>query len=95
MGLMLLQKGQFNGKQVVPAEWVEEASSAQVQSVMAGINSDMIPHLPKNFAKTSDWLQGYGYQLWRCRTNAYRADGANGQYIIVMPEKNAVIVTTA
>lgn len=95
MGLMLLQKGQFNGKQVVPQWWVEEASSAQVQSVMAGLNSDMIPQLPKNFAKNSDWLQGYGYQMWRCRNNAYRADGANGQYIIVIPDKNAVIVTTA
>lgn len=95
MGIMLLQKGRFNGRQVVPEWWVEEASSAQVQSVMAGINSDMIPQLPKNFAKTSDWLQGYGYQIWRCRHNAFRADGANGQYIIVIPEKNAVVVTTA
>jgi hypothetical protein len=33
--------------------------------------------------------------MWRCRNNAYRADGLNGQYIIVLPEKNAVIVTTA
>jgi hypothetical protein len=45
--------------------------------------------------KGSDWLEGYCYQMWRCRNNAYRADGLNGQYIIVLPEKNAVIVTTA
>lgn len=45
--------------------------------------------------KNSDWLQGYGYQLWRCRHNAYRADGANGQYILVLPEKDAVIAVTA
>jgi CubicO group peptidase (beta-lactamase class C family) len=95
MGQMLLQKGKFNGMQVVPQWWVEEASKAQVQSVMAGINSDMISQLPDDFAKTSDWLQGYGYQMWRCRHNAFRADGANGQYIIVIPDKNAVVVTTA
>lgn len=95
MGQMLLQKGEFNGRQIVPQWWVEEASSAQVQSVMAGINSDMIPQLPKNIVKTSDWLQGYGYQMWRCRNNAFRADGANGQYIIMIPDKNAVVVTTA
>ena len=41
----------------------------------------------KMSAKTSDWLQGYGYQMWRCRHNAYRADGANGQYILVLPDK--------
>ena len=46
-------------------------------------------------AKKSDWLQGYGYQMWRCRHNAFRADGAAGQYIIVIPEKNAVVATTA
>lgn len=94
MGLMLLQKGQFNGKQIIPSEWVEEASSAQVPSVPAGLNSDQA-YLMKKVEKTSDWLRGYGYQMWRCRYNAFRADGANGQYIIVIPDKNAVIVTTA
>ena len=94
MGLMLLQKGQFNGCQVVPAEWIESASSAQVSCVPAGMNSDDADKLRK-FAKTSDWLQGYGYQMWRSRYNSFRADGANGQYILVIPEKNAVVVTTA
>ena len=94
MGLMILQKGQFNGKQIVPAEWIEAASAAQVPCVPAGMNSDQA-HLMKKAAKTSDWLQGYGYQMWRCRYNSFRADGANGQYIIMIPDKNAVIVTTA
>ena len=94
MGLMLLQKGQFNGCQVVPAEWIESASSAQVSCVPAGMNSDDADKLRK-IAKTSDWLQGYGYQMWRSRYNSFRADGANGQYILVIPEKNAVVVTTA
>jgi hypothetical protein len=44
---------------------------------------------------SSDWLQGYGYQFWRCRHNAFRADGAFGQYIIVMPEMDAVVAITA
>lgn len=94
MGLMILQKGQFDGKQIVPAEWIEAASAAQVPCVPAGMNSDQA-HLMKKAAKTSDWLQGYGYQMWRCRYNSFRADGANGQYIIMIPEKNAVVVTTA
>ncbi len=94
MGLMILQKGQFDGKQIVPAEWIEAASSAQVSCVPAGMNSDDADKLRK-FAKTSDWLQGYGYQMWRSRYNSFRADGANGQYILVIPEKNAVVVTTA
>ena len=94
MGLMILQKGKFNGRQVIPSGWIEAASTAQVPCVPAGMNSDEADKL-KKAAKTSDWLQGYGYQMWRCRNNAFRADGANGQYIIVIPDKNAVVVTTA
>jgi CubicO group peptidase (beta-lactamase class C family) len=94
MGLMILQKGVFNGTQVVPAEWIEAASSKQVECVPAGMTSAEA-HKMKKQAKTSDWLQGYGYQMWQCRYNAFRADGAWGQYIIVIPEKNAVVVTTA
>lgn len=94
MGLMILQKGQFNGRQVVPAEWIEAASAAQVPCVPAGMNSDEAYKM-KKVAKTSDWMQGYGYQMWRSRYDSFRADGANGQYILVIPEKNAVIVTTA
>jgi len=39
-------------------------------------------------------MQGYCYQFWRCRHNAFRADGAFGQYIIVMPDQDAVIAIT-
>lgn len=94
LGQLLLQGGVWEGKQIVPAEWVKEMSSAQVPCVPAGKNSDMLPQMLKD-VKKSDWLQGYGYQMWRCRHNAFRADGAYGQYIIVIPDKNAVIVTTA
>lgn len=38
---------------------------------------------------------GLRLQMWRCRHNAYRADGANGQYILVLPDKDAVIAVTA
>ncbi|WP_434752057.1 serine hydrolase domain-containing protein [Paenibacillus amylolyticus] len=38
-----------------------------------------------------DWGQGYGYQFWMCSHNAYRADGAFGQFCIVLPSKKAVI----
>ena len=40
-------------------------------------------------------MQGYGYQMWICRPACFRADGARGQYIIVCPEKNAVIAITS
>lgn len=33
--------------------------------------------------------------MWRGCHDTYRADGMKGQFIIVIPEKNAVVVTTA
>jgi CubicO group peptidase (beta-lactamase class C family) len=85
-GQMLLQKGKWNGRQLVPAAWVEEATSFQIAS-----------NAPENKTpkELNDWEQGYGYQFWRCRTNSYRADGLGGQFIIVLPEKDAVVVLTA
>lgn len=94
MGQLFLQDGMWEGKQILPEGWVREASAAQVPSLPAGVK----PEMAKKFnltPKNSDWLQGYGYQMWRCRHHAYRADGANGQYILVLPDKDAVIVVTA
>ena len=94
MGLCLLQGGKFAGKQVIPADWVREMSARQVDSAPAGLTSVQIEE--RGIEKsTNDWLQGYGYQMWRCRHGAYRADGAHGQFILVLPEQDAVIVTTA
>lgn len=79
-GQLYLQKGRWQGKQLVPAAWVEEATARQTSN---GSNPQ------------SDWDQGYGYQFWRCRHGAYRGDGAFGQYCIVWPEQDAVIAITS
>lgn len=94
MGQLFLQKGKWNGKQLVSEQWITEASKDQVPSLPATIRREQLKEL-KMTPKNSDWLQGYGYQMWRCRHNAYRADGANGQYILVIPDKDAVIAITA
>ena len=94
MGLCILNGGKFGGKQVIPAEWVAEMSANQVPSCPAGRNEIQMRESGVDPA-TSDWLQGYGYQMWRCRHNAFRADGAYGQYIIIIPDKDAVVAMTA
>ncbi|HEY6974662.1 MAG TPA: serine hydrolase [Chitinophagaceae bacterium] len=83
---LFLQKGNWQGKQILPASWVDEAS-------MAKIMQD--PNAPQSKKDSSDWLQGYCYQMWRCRHNAFRGDGAFGQFMIVMPEQDAVLAITA
>lgn len=79
-GQLYLQKGQWQGKQLVSAAWIEAATTLQTSN---GSNPN------------SDWDQGYGYQFWRCRHGLYRGDGAFGQYCIVLPEQDAVIAITS
>lgn len=86
LGQFFLQKGQWNGKQLLPETWIAEATTAKIIQD---------PTLPQEQSDLSDWNQGYCYQMWRSRNNAYRADGAQGQYIIIMPEQDAVVVITA
>ena len=76
----MLQRGKWNGKQVLPESWVQQATSKQVAN---------------GSSPESDWEQGYGFQFWRCRHNAFRGDGKDGQFCIVMPEQNAVLAITA
>ncbi|MCF7786174.1 MAG: beta-lactamase family protein [Prosthecobacter sp.] len=86
-GQFLLQKGQWNGKQLLPAAWVEEATRFHIQQ--PGEDKKDRPKAQ------NDWLQGYGYQFWRCQGTAFRGDGAFGQFTIVLPEQDAVIVMTS
>jgi hypothetical protein len=79
-GQLYLQKGKWNGKQLVPASWVETATARWMSN---GSNP------------ASDWEQGYGFQFWRCRYGVIRGDGAHGQFCIVMPELDAVVAITA
>ena len=79
-GQLYLQNGKWEGKQLIPTTWVQKATSKQVSN---GDNP------------SSDWNQGYGFQFWRCRHNAFRGDGKDGQFCVVMPDQDAVVVMTA
>lgn len=85
-GQLFLQKGVWNGKQVLPAAWVQEASTAKIIQH---------PDMPQSKRDSSDWEQGYCYQMWRSRNNSFRGDGAFGQFIIVLPDQEAVIAITS
>jgi len=73
-GLLYLNKGRWEDKQVVPESWVE-ASTRQ--------------HIDANLFK------GYGYQWWIDPSGYYLALGYLGQYIIVIPDKQMVVVFTS
>ena len=79
LGLLYLQRGEWNGARILPAAWVDEATSRQTSN---------------GSSPTSDWDQGYGYQFWRSR-HGFRGDGAFGQYMLILPEYDAVVAITS
>jgi CubicO group peptidase (beta-lactamase class C family) len=50
-------------------------------------------HVPTNRSEP-DWDQGYGFQFWRSR-HGYRGDGAFGQFLLILPEADAVVAVTS
>ena len=81
-GQFYLQKGRWNWKQLLSEKWIEEASAKHTV-------------MEYKLDTPLDTNRGYGYQIWRCKPEgSYRMDGAHGQFVIVLPEQNAVIVIT-
>ncbi|MDR2658034.1 MAG: beta-lactamase family protein [Oscillospiraceae bacterium] len=79
-GQFLLQRGQWDGKQLLNSEWVDDATSFHIRQ-------------PDS---TPDWCAGYGYQFWRCaREDAFRGDGAFGQLCVVLPKHDMVLAVNA
>lgn len=79
-----LHGGKYRGRQVIPAEWTEEATKNQLGDA-------------KQIAEDPDNCAGYGYCFWRNAAvpNSYRADGMFSQFAINLPDYDASIITTA
>jgi CubicO group peptidase (beta-lactamase class C family) len=80
LGELYLRGGQWNGRQVIPGEWVTEATRPHIAT--AGVMTN------------PDWQRGYGFQFWMAR-HGYRGDGAFGQFCLVLPELDAVVAITS
>jgi len=79
LGDLLLHDGVWRGVRLLPQGWVDAASVAQISTAEQ---------------EDADWAYGYGYQMWVSR-HGFRADGAFGQFCLVLPEQDAVVVTTS
>ncbi len=81
LGLLLLNKGNWNGEQLVGANYVTDACSRLID----GGAKETVP--------ATDGNQGYGYQVWQSKwPGSFRADGAMGQYTVVVPQEDLVVV---
>ena len=75
LGQLYLDDGVWDGRRILPEGWVADASAV---------------HIANPQREEPDWQQGYGFQLWMSR-HGYRGDGAFGQYMVVLPEHDAVV----
>lgn len=75
IGQLFLNKGQWDGKQVVPVKFLEDATAAQI---------------------ATGWPDAsYGYQWWTIDSaKAVMAMGIGGQYILINPAKDVLVVLT-
>ncbi|MGI5960133.1 MAG: serine hydrolase domain-containing protein [Massiliimalia sp.] len=77
-GRLLAKGGRWNGRQILPQEWIQQIS---------------IPHI--GTGDQDPMKEGYSLLFWMGPGRSFRADGKYGQYAIVFPEKDAVVVVNA
>ncbi len=83
LGDVILRNGFVNGTQLIPKEWLNQLS---------------LPTLAADHSWGSFTAVNYGFLWWTNTSgigNFFFAAGSGGQFIIILPSKNAVIVTTA
>ena len=82
IGQLMLHNGNWNGDQLVSAEWVEMATTPDA------------PHLMPGKQANSNNVEGYAFQWWvpEIDEGDFNAAGIHDQYIYVQPKANIVIV---
>ena len=81
-GRLYLNKGNWNGKQIVPTAWYDASISSNEE------------HLQPGSENSSDPGMGYGYQWWIPEGNEgeFMAIGVFNQHIYINPTMNTIIV---
>ncbi|MFK8060448.1 MAG: DUF2306 domain-containing protein [Polaribacter sp.] len=92
IGQLMLQEGNWNGKQLISKDWIKKTTSSviPIDTVRVRIGGDI----------SSPLQETYGYLWWgfdRFYDNpdfdrAYTAWGSSGQFITVIPKRNVVVV---
>lgn len=77
----VLNKGKWEGVQILNEEYLNEATKKQIDNNMTGRN-------------TFD-SQGYGYQIWKTYHDGFFFNGAACQFAICMPKKDFIMVYNA
>jgi CubicO group peptidase (beta-lactamase class C family) len=86
-GLLMLRKGKWNGKQVIPKDWVEESTLAHSDAGLYG--SDAYGYMWWVAEDGHKYKHMPGVNL---KQGTYSARGYGGHYIFVIPDRNMVVV---
>mgnify|MGYP003322192853 CR=1 FL=1 len=78
--LLVDRDGEFEGEQLLPADYLREAKKKQIDNDVYGYTTPLSGH-------------GYGYQIW-LNKDAFFSKGMLGQYIWVLPEYDVVMAAT-
>ena len=103
IGRLYLHNGMWNNQQIVSAEWVKASTTAH--SFPKKYRRVLDENGKVDYKKTiGHWLftklakpfsDGYGYQWWLDKRGIYSAVGVGGQYIMVVPQENMIVVFTS
>ncbi len=103
LGWLYLHNGMWNNQQIVSAEWVKASTTAH--SFPKKYRRVLDEYGKVDHKKTiGHWLftkvakpfsDGYGYQWWLDKRGIYSAVGVGGQYIMVVPQENMIVVFTS
>lgn len=79
-GQLLLNRGEWEGKQLISAHYLREATTPDPSLIVEGMD---VPN------------REYGYQFWKLRFRGMEVDylrGILGQYVFAIPERELVVV---
>lgn len=88
-GELYLNGGMLDGKQILSREWVALATNKRIDN---SVNETVTAWID---GTKSDWEAGYGYQFWINAVGGFRADGAFGQFCIIIPEERIIVSALA
>ncbi len=74
----MLDGGKADGKQLLSADYVKDATSKLIDNCNTGF---------ENFDRL-----GYGYLIWRCRDNSFFFNGMGCQFAICIPDKDMIFI---
>lgn len=76
--LTCMNDGQFEGVQLIPRDYIREATSYQIDNRVNNVSIQC----------------GYGYQFWRMPENGFACVGMGSQLAICLPDRDLMFVTT-